>query len=72
MVGTGGFEPSASCSQSKRSTRLSYVPSLATTDKITALFYFASVFLQKYRLSVHAPILLKSPAKTSNSHNHIY
>ena len=26
MVGTGGFEPSASCSQSKRSTRLSYVP----------------------------------------------
>ena len=26
LVGTGGFEPSASCSQSKRSTRLSYVP----------------------------------------------
>ncbi len=28
LVGTDGFEPSASCSQSKRSTRLSYVPLL--------------------------------------------
>ena len=56
MVGTGGFEPSASCSQSKRSTRLSYVPSLATTDKITALFYFASVFFTKISLKRPRPL----------------
>lgn len=26
MVGVAGFEPTTSCSQSKRSTRLSYTP----------------------------------------------
>ena len=29
MVGTTGFEPATSCSQSKCSTRLSYVPTIA-------------------------------------------
>ena len=28
MVGTTGFEPATSCSQSKRSTKLSHVPTL--------------------------------------------
>ena len=30
MVGTGGFEPPASCSQGRRATRLRYAPTVKT------------------------------------------
>ena len=56
MVGTGGFEPSASCSQSKRSTRLSYVP-----------FIFANSVIIIQRLCSPTSFVRLSPFAPANS-----
>ena len=38
MVGMRGFEPRASCSRSKRSTRLSYIPTRSGADDVLQVF----------------------------------
>ncbi len=37
MVGVAGFEPTTSCSQSRRSTKLSYTPSMDFYDAKSAV-----------------------------------
>ncbi len=45
MVGTTGFEPATSCSQSKRSTKLSHVPALGGV--VSSRRYTTAVIVMK-------------------------
>ncbi len=55
MVGTAGFEPVTSCSQSKRSTRLSYVPNSVNLylaeNKLIASIFFVWIAVARLKLN---------------------